>query len=176
MEKHRINTTISAKHWEILKKHAEKYESQQRTLEIALESLENHLKQSPALSPEMQVWLSICELNNTCLLNKALFLELIRTADAERFNELLTTLKLAEYLVVIYQQKPLKECSLKEVMDGIDITGKALKFFDELKYTDDGNYYTLKVHHSVVIRGLEGSKSFKLFFESVFETYEVKTE
>jgi hypothetical protein len=71
-----------------------------------------------------------------------------------------------------------KECSLKEVIDGIVITTKAGRYFDEIKYTDDGNYYTLKANHSVVVEGhdMDYSNTFKLFFEDLFETYGVKTE
>ncbi len=59
MEKHRINTTISAKHWEILKKHAAKNESQQKTLELALESLEDKSKQNSILSSHEQLLTSL---------------------------------------------------------------------------------------------------------------------
>lgn len=177
MSKRRVSTTISIKHWELLKKYTEKYETQQKVLELALESLEKEKeKQSSVLSPEEQVWLRMRELNVVCLLHKDLFRELSRTADVERFDKLLTKLRWAEYGVVVYNQKPLKECTLKEVMDGLVITIKAEKLLDEIKYTDDGNYYTLRVNHSVVCCGIGYSNSFKLFFEGLFEAYGAKTE
>lgn len=175
MLKRRVCTTISAKHWELLKKYTEKYETQQKVLELALESLEKE-KQCPVLSPEEQVWLCMRELNVFCLLHKDLFRELSKTADVERFDKLLTKLRLAEYGVVLYNQKSLKECTLKEVMDGLVITTKAGKWLDEIKYTDDGNYYTLRVNHSVVCCGIGFSNSFKLYFEGLFEAYGAKTE
>jgi hypothetical protein len=52
---HRISTTISQKHWELLKKHAEKFETQQKALELALESLENSSKQSPELTRKRNI-------------------------------------------------------------------------------------------------------------------------
>ncbi len=175
MFKRRVSTTISAKHWELLKKYTEKYETQQKVLELALESLEKE-RQSSVLSPEEQVWLRMRELNVFCLLHKDLFRELSRTTDVERFDKLLTRLRLAEYGVVLYNQKPLKECTLKEIMDGLIITTKAGKWLDEIKYTDDGNYYTLRVNHSVVCCGIAFSNSFKLYFEDLFKAYGAKTE
>ncbi len=57
MKKYRINTTISLKHHQILKRHAEKFGTQQSVLEHALESLENNLNHpSPELSPEAETW------------------------------------------------------------------------------------------------------------------------
>jgi hypothetical protein len=57
MKKYRINTTISLKHHEILKRHAEKFGTQQSVLEHALESLENNLNHpSTELSPEAETW------------------------------------------------------------------------------------------------------------------------
>ena len=52
LKTHRISTTISQKHWELLKKHTEKFETQQKVLEHALESLENSSKQNPELTRE----------------------------------------------------------------------------------------------------------------------------
>ncbi len=61
-------------------------------------------------------------------------------------------------------------------MDGLIITTKAGKWLDEIKYTDDGNYYTLRVNHSVVCCGIAFSNSFKLYFEDLFKAYGAKTE
>jgi len=60
LKNHRISTTISQKHWELLKKQSEKFETQQKTIEFALESLENSSKQSPALTLEENIG---CALN-----------------------------------------------------------------------------------------------------------------
>ena len=133
-------------------------------------------KRPSMLSPEEQVWLRMRELNVVCLLHKDLFRELSRTADPERLDRLLAKLKWAEYGVVLFNQKPLKECTLKEVMDGLVVTVKAEKILDEIKYTDNGSYCTLKVNHSVVCCSIGFSNSFKLFFEGLFEAYGAKTE
>lgn len=171
----RLCTTISIKHWELLKKHKEKYGTQQKVLELALENLEKNEKQSPMLSLEDQLWIRMCkELKMICYLHKDLFFELVKTADFERFAEKIIKLKLSEYQVVWYYQKPLKECSLKEVIDGIVITTKMGNWLDTINYTDDDHYYSLKVTHSG--GSMNYSKGFKIFFESLFRAYGVKTQ
>ncbi len=68
-------------------------------------------------------------------------------------------------------QKPLKECSLTEIMNGLIIVTNAIKWFDTAHYTDDGSHYTLRMTHSL---GLNASKLNIIAFESLFKTYGVK--
>lgn len=68
LQNHRISTTISQKHWELLKKYAEKFETQQKALEHALESLENSSKQNPALTEEENLWMRSAPV--ACLVQK----------------------------------------------------------------------------------------------------------
>jgi hypothetical protein len=148
MEKHRVNTTISATHWEILKKHAAKYESQQRTIEIALENLENTELFWQKLSLQEQYWLRSEKLNVICLIHRDIFYELFRTADYEQLNELLEKQSMVEYMLIIYYNKPLTECSFKEVIDGIVAINNATKSFDSTNYIENEIYYTIKITHS----------------------------
>ncbi len=174
MNKHRINTTISSKHWEILKKYTAKYETQQKALEVAIDSLENSPKQGSELSRDQKTWMHILGLQTMCHIQIDLMLELFRTADYERFSKLLTTLKLAEYGVVYYYQKPLKECSLKEIMHGIVVVTRWLNLLISIDCEDNGDYYTLIAVHRM--KNVEYSKTFILFFDSLFESYGAKTE
>jgi hypothetical protein len=174
-KKRRVCTTISAKHWDLLKKYSEKYETQQKVLELALESLDKTEKQGAVLTLEEQLWTRMGrELKVLCAIRRDLFLELMRTVDFEQFGELLNKLRLSEHQVISYYQKPLKECSLKEIMDGIVITCKVTNMYDSVTYTDDGNYYTLRVTHSC------GSKNhtelIKIFLEPLFDAYGAKTQ
>ncbi len=172
--KHRINTTISSKHWEILKKYAAKYETQQKALEAAIDSLESGQKQGSELSRDQKTWMHILGLQTICHIQIDLMLELFRTADYERLSKLLTTLKLAEYVVVYYYQKPLKKCSLKEIMHGIVVATRWLNLLISIEYVDNGDYYTLIATHRV--KNIEYSKTFTLFFDILFESYGAKTE
>jgi hypothetical protein len=48
-----------------------------------------------------------------------------------------------EYVIEFFYQKPLKECSLKEILDGLVFNAKICHLFDAVNYTDDGDHYTL---------------------------------
>lgn len=173
--KKRISTTISKKHWDILKKHTDEFETQQKTLEHALECFEINLKQSPALSREEQLWMRIGRemMPSLCLLPKIIFEELTSTADYERMKELLTRLKLAEYLLVWYYKKPLKKCSLKEIVDGITFTFKMGNIINTIDYMDYDNYYALTITHTIQMKG---SKLLKIFFKDLFNLYGARSE
>ncbi len=172
--KHRVCTTISAKHWELLKKYAAEYETQQKALEAALESLENGPKQKPGVSDEERFWQRMKELKAVVHLHKDLFHELVRTMDIDRINMLITKLRLAEYQIASYIQKPLTECSLKEVMDGLIVSCRLGNWFDTIEYIDEGSHYTLRITHSMGDTKL--SNGFEIFFQSLFKAYGVKAE
>ena len=175
MEKRRINTTISSKHWEILKKHAAKHESQQKTLELALESLEDKSNQNSILSSHEQLWMNIGRdmKSSISLVHKSIFDELIDTADCEGLLKIYARLRSAEYLIVWYYKKPLKKCSLVEVIEGIIITTRIGNWFDTINHKDNGDHYILEVNH---VLKMKGSRLFNAFFEGLFEEYGVKTE
>jgi hypothetical protein len=172
--KRRICTTISVRHWELLKKYTAKFETQQKALETALENLENGSKQNPAISQEDRFWLQMRELKVLIHLHKDIFLEMTKTADYEKVDKILATYGLAEYMIVFHYQKPIRECSLKEVMDGVVITARVGNWLDTINYTDNGNHYTLIATHS--IGNIKYSNSFKIFYETLFEAYDVKTQ
>lgn len=174
MKKYRISTTISPKYWALLKKHAEDLESQQKVLELALECYDNRSKHIPKLSPEEELWLRIGrEVKSACLIQKDALKELLESADIARFGEYIAHEKPVEYVIEYFYQKPLKECSLKEIIDGIVLNTKVSNWFETINYTDDGDHYTLKFTHNL---GLNGSKIHKILSESVFNTYGVKIE
>lgn len=173
MKKHRVHTTISAKHWELLKRHTEKFETQQKVIEHALENLENG-STNQKLSPEMHLWMRIGrDMTPISLLHRNFLEALFVTADIEKIEKITTVLKPGEYLVEWYYQKPLKNCSLKEVIDGIIFTTKRGNLFDTINYTEDGNCYSMKINHSLTIKG---SRWFRIIFEDLFKAYGVKTE
>lgn len=173
MKTHRISTTISQKHWELLKKHTEKFETQQKVLELALESLENSSKQSSALTEEERIWLTQRSMKTICSSLKDSIKVILETVNIEMFNEYLNKYKPLEYTMEYYFQKPLKEISLKELLDGVVITGVMSNWFDTIDYTDDDNHYTMLITHSL---GLNSSKINKMGIESMFETYGVRVE
>lgn len=173
LKTHRISTTISQKHWELLQKNTKEFGTQQKVLEFALESLENSSKQIPELSREERVWLAQKSMKTICSVLKDTLKVLLETANIEMFNEYLNKYKPLEYAMEYYFQKPLKEISLKDLLDGVIIMGNMSNWFDTIDYTDDGNHYTLLITHSL---GLNNSKLNRMGLESLFETYGVKAE
>ncbi len=97
----------------------------------------------------------------------------MKITDIELQKEYVSQYKPVEYTTEYYFQKPLKECSLKEVIDGIVINARISNWYDTVDYTDDDGHYTLKITHSL---GLNTSKLVNIAIESVFETYGAKTE
>ncbi len=174
-KKRRISTTVSSKHWKIPEKHIEKFETQQKVLELALESMENNSKHSTALSQEEEHWIRIGREAKSvvCLIQKDGLKELLKTADIERIKELTTHQKPIESSVEYFGGKHLQECSLKEVIDGAVMCAKISNWFDAIDYTDNNDHYTLKITHSM---GINNSKISQILFESVFKTYGIKTE
>ncbi len=172
--KRRICTTISVRHWELLKKYTAKFETQQKALEAALENLESGSKQNPVISQEDRFWLQIRELKVIIHIHKDVFLEMVKTADYERVDKILATYGLAEYMIVFHYQKPLRECNLKEVMDGVVITARVANWLDTINYTDNSDHYTLIATHS--IGNIKYSNSFKIFYQTLFEKYGIKTQ
>jgi hypothetical protein len=157
----------------LLQKHVEKYETQQKALEVALESLENSSKQSPALTLEEKLWMRLKSVKSLCIIEKNAFKLLLETADFELLEEFYIQNKPLEYAIEYYFQKPLKECSLKEVIDGLVIYARTSNRLDTVNCTDESDHYTLIITHSM---GLNASKLNIISFESVFKTYGVKTE
>jgi hypothetical protein len=177
LNKHRINTTISAKHWEILNKHTKNFETQQKVLEAALERLENGSKQNPALSQEEAFWVRIGRDHghNFCVLHKNIVKECLKFGGFERANKMANEMNLIETQIVSIYKKRLKECNLKEIMDAIVWLFKIANIFDVIEYKDHSNFYLLSMTHYLNLEG--GSQtSFKLLFEKLFEKYGVKTE
>jgi len=173
LKTHRISTTISQKHWELLKKHTEELGTQQKVLELALENLENSSKQSPELTREEKIWLTQKSMKTTCVVLKDVLEVLLETANIEILNEHLNRCKPLEYTMEYYFQKPLKEMSLKEVIDGVVIMGNISNWFDTIDYIDDSSHYTMLITHSL---GLNNSKLNRMGIERLFETYGARVE
>ncbi len=176
MKKHNLHTTLSSKHWELRNKYVKKFETQQKVLECALECLEksSNSEHGSSLSPEEEYRIRTGrEIKSLCIVPKLMLKELIETVDIERFTEFAFRQKLVEYAVEHNNQKPLQECSLKEVMDATVMCAKVGNAFDIVSYTDNGGYYILRLTHDM---GLNNSKINKVMVESLFKTLGVRTE
>jgi hypothetical protein len=54
----------------MLKRLTEKYDTQQKVLELALESLDNNSRRMPILSPEEELWMLCGKVDSACLSKK----------------------------------------------------------------------------------------------------------
>lgn len=176
MKKYHLHTTLLSKHWELLNKYTEKFGTQQKVLEMALESVEKQLelKTNPALSQEDEMRMRIVsELKYGCILPRDGLKDLFEIANHERLLELADNPKWLVTSIEFYYKKPFKELSLKEIMDGCKLSARMANWFDSVDYTDDGDHYSLMLSHRL---SLNGSEFNKIFIESMFKEYGVKTE
>jgi hypothetical protein len=173
LKTHRISTTISQKHWELLKKQAEKYETQQRALELALESLENSSRQIPELTLEEKYWMRLRRARSLVIIEKTTFKTLTETANIELLSELFIRNKIMEYTIELYFQKSFEECSLKEVVNGLVVNLKITKLVDTIDYTDCSSHYKLIITHDL---GFTFAKMLSTWIDNMFKTYGVRVE
>jgi len=173
MKKHHVHTTLSPKHWELLKKMTDKFGSQQKALELSLEALSNWGKESGPLSDEEKCWLGFADQKSACVIQKDGLKQLINTLDIVAFRDYVAREKPLEYFLMYYYHKPITEMNLKDIMEGLIITTRIGHWFDLVEYTDDGDYYTLKIYHSL---GLNNSKMQSVLYKSVFDTYGARSE
>lgn len=158
----------------LLKKYMEQYGTQQGVLEHALDNLGNNQKQIPELSPEEQFLLRAFEDKLTVNMEKGMFLMLMDAADVKKFESFFSRNKTyMAYSLEFNYQRPFKELNLKEVLDGLVLQAKVSSFFDRYNYSDDGDYYTLKIYHSL---GMNGTKLSLIIIENVFDAFGAKYE
>ncbi len=168
MEKRRINTTISTKHWELLKKHANHFETQQKALEHAIQLLEN--SNSSELTPYQRVWVHFCEIQSVCV-SRDMFKAFLKNSNVDMV--LRETPQTLVHVIEDQYQKPLKKCTLKEILDGLLFIGRAINWFESVSYTDEREYYYLKFVHSL---SLNCSKLNNGLLEELFREYGTKIE
>lgn len=176
MKKYHLHTTLLSKHWELLNKFTEKFGTHQKVLELALESMGKQFehKANPALSQEDEIRMHIMgEMEGNCLIPRDGLKMLIELIDLEKFQEMPDNDKYAVQITEYNYQKPFKKLSLKEAVDGMIFAAKLGNWFDAANYTDDGQYYTMKITHSL---GISGSIFTRAVVGRFFERYGAKTE
>lgn len=173
MKKYHVHTTLSSKHWELLNKYRKKYGTQQKAIELALESLENGSHQGRILTRAEQYWMGLSEASFACIVQKDGLRLLLESADMAAFRAYVGRERPAEFALEHYYQKPLREFDLEEVVEGLVATGRLAHWLDTVDYADDGDHYTLKVSHSM---GINLSTMQQVLYESVFRTCGVRTE
>ena len=175
MKKYRLSTTISPKHWALLKKYSEKYATQQKALERALECLDSSSLMSSQLSEEDKAWLLVGRdlRPQTILAPKEMWRTLIETADLDKFQDYVDECRPIEFNIEYFYQKSLKECTMKEVIECIILTCKISNNVDIISYADAGDYYGLNITHMF---GANHSKCLVMGIGSALRSYGVRFE
>jgi hypothetical protein len=175
VKKYRLSTTISPKHWALLKKYSEKYETQQKTLERALESLDSSSLMSSLLSEEDKAWLLLGrELRpQFVLIPKEQCKLWAETADMDQYQDFVNKFRPVEFSIEYYYQKPLKACTLLEVIDCIILGVKIMNNVDNISYKDAGDYYEINLTHTL---GPNVSKCHVMLAGSALRSYGVRYE
>lgn len=133
-----------------------------------MESLENSSKQFPELTDEQKFWLTCESTSSVCCVQKEALKILMETVNLERFKEYVTKNRPIEGVIEFFLQKSLKECSLKEIIDGLALFFRTSHLFGTIKYKDNGDHYMVVLTHGI---GLNNSRLNLATFESVFETH-----
>lgn len=168
MKKYRVNTTISSKHQEILTKYAEEYGTQQKVLEHALEGLNDNSDQFE-LDQKLELWMRVYRIKDLIvILPKDYTKKLFDTVDFDNLQEYIENEKPVEFTIEWYYDKPLTECTLKEIVRGITLNLKIQSLADSLNCTDHGNHYTINIAHGF---GINGAKIIEMMNKNVFKSY-----
>jgi hypothetical protein len=97
----------------------------------------------------------------------------METVDVEKFREYTAREKPVEFAIEYCYRKPLKACTLPELINAIILNIKFQNSADAVDYTDHGDYYTLTLTHSL---GINYAKLLTIMNESAFKNYGVKCE
>jgi len=175
MKKYHIHTTISEKHMALLNRLTEKYETQQKALEKALESLESNPQADAPQSVEDRIWAQSSKdfRKVIVIMHKDSYKNLLDYADIDRFIDYMRKDVPMKSFIEHVSGKPLKELTLKELLDAVTLKVKIQNTADMINYTDNGDHFTLVITHSL---GLNHSKVLKTGKESLFNSYGARTE
>ena len=173
MKKCRVNTTISEKHHELLKKHAKTYGTQQSVIEHALENMEND--KNPELTVEEELWARYYNLRAvTAVLPRGLVKTLFKTGSVEQTREYFESANNKfEGIVEFTYNKPPNECTLLEIIEAIVLIIKLQGSSDTINHTDEEDHYKINLTHSL---GIFMSKVHTIVCEGLFKSYGAKVE
>jgi hypothetical protein len=142
------------------------YETQGKVLEHALESLETERqdKKEPPRPMNDQ---------SAGPIQKYALMMLLDTLDLDKSAEYIARVKPTVYALEYIYQKPLKECSMKEVVDGLALTARALNWYDRVDVAEERDHYTLRITHSL---SPNASQIIRMVDETVLDTYGADVE
>jgi hypothetical protein len=147
------------------------YETQQKVIEVALDKLDNSPKPVPVLSREEELWMLVGKSRMACLIQKEGMKVLLETVDLDRFRGYVAEQKPLEFTAEVHNQKALRDCSLKEILEALIINGQVSNQLDSIDYKDMGDHYIMKMTHNM---GINYSKTLLILHESLLNSYGAK--
>lgn len=171
MKNQRINTTLSEKHYAILKKHTKMYGTQRSVLEHALEK---SLKTCHDLSQEEEIWMQMYQIKDLYMIHAKDHLKLLfNTAKIDKIQEYIKKDSPVKFIIEWYYNKPFQDFRLSELIGGIIFNIKVFGFAENINLKDSDDHYTMNIFHEL---GLNGSKIILYMNENVLEEYGAKFE
>lgn len=166
MKNYRLNTTISLKHHDILKKYMEKYGTQRSVLEHALE---NNSEEALKYTKEEKIWMKMYQIKDLLgVLPKDLTRNLFNKADLEKIEDYVKEEIPVEFFIEWIYNKPFKECTLLELIEGIILNIKMQCYAETVNFKDEGEYFTINIFHDL---GVNGSKILLIMNEHILDNY-----
>jgi len=166
MNNFRISTTISPKHAAILKKHAKVHGTQQKVLELALETFDKNALPDSSISPEELFVTHSWKEKLSIVMYKEQFAALIKSADLKQNEEWFNANKMyMAFAVEFFLQRPVTEMNLQELLEGSCSLARLSNLFTRILFSDDGDHYTIKIYHEY---GINGTGYLLIPYENLF--------
>ena len=171
MKDQRINTTLSEKHYSILKKHVKKYGTQRSVLEHALEkSSKNHY----ILSKEEEIWMQMFQIKDLHMIYAKDYTKLLfNTAQMDKIQEYLKKDVPVKFFVEWLYDKPFQEFKLSELIKGIILNIEMYGLAENIDLEDSDDSYIVNIFHEL---GINGSKIILYMNEGVLKDFGVNFE
>jgi hypothetical protein len=151
----------------------EKYGTQQKVLERALESLEYLTRTEVDVSDESSLhMINGAADKSTYVLHRDAVRVLFETVDIPRLEQVIIRRKGPEF-IEFYFHKPLKKCSVKELVEGIVMTVRMTNLFDSVTYTEEADHYLVKISNSL---GINNSIIGRMEIENICKSYGARCE
>lgn len=158
-----------------MNKYKEKYGTQEKALEVALENLDKNSSLTPELTPEEKLCLDIYRKKLAIIYERTGFKALMGTLKT--YEDILSVMDChgeegpLKFVIEYYLNKPLKDCDLKEILNVMVINARTSNWFDSVDYTDEGTHYKFIMLHSM---GINCSEISSLAIRRFFDSYGVK--
>ena len=127
------------------------------------------------LSKEEKLWIRVGKEIKDILtiFQRDLAKMLLETADMEQYREYIKNVNPAMFAVEWYYNKPLKECTLQEVINALILNIKTQSSADTINCTENDHFYMIHLTHNF---GIKASEMLAMMNYMALESYGAKFE